>query len=57
METKIDNLIEKHGSEIEPELIKAICVSETSNERYESACDNLENLSAVAWCNSESKLI
>ncbi len=43
MEAQIDKLIEKHGSEIEPELIKAIYVSETSNERYESACDNLEN--------------
>jgi len=50
-------LIEKYGSQVDPELIKAIVISETSNERYESACDNLENLSAAAWCTYEGKSV
>lgn len=49
MSKEIENLIDEFGSEIEPELIRAIYVSEMSNERYESSCDDLNDLSAFGW--------
>ena len=49
MNQELKNIIQEYEGEIDVELIKAIFVSETSNERYESSCDDLDNLSALAW--------
>jgi len=50
---ELEKLVDENDSDVDPELIKAIYVSETSNERYESACDDLNDLSAVGWNNYE----
>jgi len=56
MNQELKNIIQEYEGEIDAELIKAIFVSETSNERYESSCDDLDNLSALAWNLSESNI-
>jgi protoporphyrinogen oxidase len=55
LEENFSKIVNEHGSEADPAILRSIFDSAVNNERFESSCANLNELSVSAWYNYERK--